>query len=159
MMAKFQVIGFDAFAADLEAAKSLTKDEQKKIIQAGANTLLSSMAQGLILDQRARTGGLLESLRVRMKTKGGTPYAQVGPGGKHHVAHGRDAKGRRGKGAAYDVDAAEVGFVLEYGAPSRNISATHWMENAVEITEKHGGLSDAMQYAFNEILETKGVGQ
>lgn len=154
-MAKMQIVGLDAFKADLEAAKNLTRDEQKKILHAGAEVALNTMRQELMMEGHIRSKGLLNSLKIRMRSKGGKAYAQISPEGKHHVAHARGPKGERGKGAAYDVDAAEVGFVLEYGASSRGIDATHWLENSIALSEKYGGISDAMQQAFNEVLDAK----
>lgn len=162
-MAKLDVQGFNAFEADLEAAKNLTKTEKRKILRAGAETLRDWMRRVIEGHRWVVSGVLRDSIKITMRQKDGEPVAEIGPQGKHHVAHGwGPRKGRsmgRGKGAAYDVDAARVGFVLEFGAPYRNINAWHWMESAEQRATSSGELHAAMQNAFNEVLDAKGVGQ
>lgn len=158
-MAKLDVQGFNAFEADLEAAKNLTEDEQRAILTAGAEVVKEWMQRTISSMGLVLSGMLRESIQIFQKREGGHPYAEVYPKGKHHVAHGYGygPGPRRGKGAPKTVNADEVGFVLEYGAPSRNIPAHHWMETA--ITESEAETTAAMQNAFNEVLDAKGVGQ
>lgn len=158
-MAKLDVQGFNAFKADLEAAKNLTEAETRTILAAGAEVLKEWMqntisSMGLVL-----SGMLRESIKIFQKEEDGRPYAEVYPKGKHHVAHGYGygPGPRRGKGAPKTVDAGEVGFVLEYGAPDRGLNSYHWMETAALRGE--ADITEAMQNAFNGILDAKGVGQ
>lgn len=156
-MARLDVQGFDAFAADLEAAKNLTEEESYTILEAGGEVLKAKMQEtisrmGLILNDVLR-----KSIKIFRKT-GERPYLEVYPSGKHHVTHGYGPDGR-GTGRRRTVDAAEVGFVLEYGAPERNLRAYHWMETAGLRATVSGELTEAMQQAFNEVLDAKGVGQ
>lgn len=154
-MAQLDVQGFDAFAADLEAAKNLTEEESYRILEAGGEVVKAKMQEvisrmGLILGDVLR-----KSIKVFRKSDD-RPYVLIYPDGKHHVTHGYGPEGR-GTGKRRTVNAGEVGFVLEYGAPERNLNAYHWMETAVE--ESAETTTEAMQEAFNEVLAAKGVGQ
>lgn len=159
-MAQLDVQGFNAFKADLEAAKNLTEAETRTILAAGAEVLKEWMqntisSMGLVL-----SGMLRESIKIFQKEEDGRPYAEVYPKGKHHIAHGyayTEFGPARGKGAPKTVDAGEVGFVLEYGAPDRGLNSYHWMETAALRGE--ADITEAMQNAFNEVLDAKGVGQ
>ena len=156
-MAELDIKGFDAFAANLEAARDLSEEEAYRILEAGGDVVKRSMqakltALGLVLSRR-----LVDSIKVVRKVLAGAPYVLIFPQGKHHSYHGRDGKGRRGKGSLKTADASEVAFVFEYGAPSRNIPAYHWMEQA--ITESEDETTEAMQAEFNAILDSKGVGR
>lgn len=154
-MAQLDVQGFDAFAADLEAAKSLTEDEAYRILEAGGEVVKTKMQEvisrmGLVLSDVLR-----KSIKIFRKNDDG-PYVLIYPEGKHHISHGYGPDGR-GTGKRRTVNAGEVGFVLEYGAPERNLNAYHWMERAVE--ESSDETTAAMQAAFDEVLDEKGVGQ
>lgn len=155
-MAQLNVQGFDAFAADLEAAKNLSQDEQYQILEAGGERIKTAMRSKLQALGLHLTGRLAASIETVRKTAD-APYVLIEPKGKHHSYRGRDAKGRRGKGGMKTASAGEVGFVFEYGAPSRGIPAYHWMESAV--TESAEETTAAMQEAFNEVLDAKGVGR
>lgn len=156
-MAKFNVLGFDAFAADLEAAKELSTDEVFSILEAGGAVVLRAMRQKLADLNYVLTGRLRDSIEVVRRPTRGDPAVLIYPRGKHHSYHGRDSKGRRGKGGIEAASASEVGFVLNYGAPSRGIPAFHWMEPAVEFSGPE--TTEAMQEEFNAILDSKGVGR
>lgn len=162
-MAEFNVIGFNAFASDLEAAKALGKDEVYYILEEGGEVVKRAMqtkltALGLVLYRR-----LVDSIKVVRKiagahdVAGGRQFVLIYPQGKHHSYHGRDSKGRRGKGSLKTADAAEVAFAYEYGAPGRHIPAYHWMEQAV--AESEGEAAEVMQAAFDEMLDLMGVGR
>lgn len=155
-MAKLDVQGFDAFSADLEAAKNLTEDEQFKILEAGGEVVKTAMRSKLSELGLRATGRLAESIEIVRKVEE-TPYVLIEPKGKHHSYRGRDEQGRRGKGGRKTATAGEVGFVFEYGAASRHIPAYHWMEKAVEGSTEETTV--AMQNAFNAVLDEKGVGQ
>lgn len=158
-MAKLDVQGFDAFAADLEAAKNLTEEEQRTILTAGAEVLKEWMQRSISSLGLVLSGVLRDSIKIFHKQEDGRPYAEVYPSGRHHVTHGYGPGpgARRGKGSTRTVNAGAVGFVLEYGAPDRGLNAYHWMETAVESSADE--VHDAMQEAFNEVLDAKGVGQ
>lgn len=162
-MAKLDVQGFNAFEADFEAAKNLTKGEIRTILAAGAEVLKERMKQTLVSIGLVDKGTLRDSIRIYRKTESGHPIAEVRPSGTHHMAHGwGPRRGRtmgRGKGAAYPVSNERLGFVLEYGAPYRGINAWHWVETATLRANVNGELDAAMQNAFNEVLDANGVGQ
>lgn len=160
-MAQLDVQGFNAFEADLEAAKNLTEAEAYTILEAGGEVIQAAMraklrALGLVRASAKVVRQLIDSIEI-VRKRDDRPFVLIEPQGKHHQYRGPDAKGKRGKGALKTATADEVGFVLEYGVPSRNIPAHHWMETA--ITESEGDTTEAMQNAFNEVLDAKGVGQ
>ncbi len=156
-MAKFDVVGLDAFKADLEAAQELTVDEKYRILDAGGTVVLQAMQRKLTSIGLVLTGRLSESLGSVRKVEDGTPVVLVYPQGVHHRYRGRDIRGKRGKGLLKTASAAEVGFVLEYGVAQHNIRATHWMEAAVSTSGE--ATTDAMQEAFNAVLDEKGTEQ
>ena len=59
-------------------------------------------------------------------------------------------------GGTRKATADEVGFILEYGAPSRNIPAHHWMENT--INENLDEVHEKLQEGFNTLCDEKGIG-
>lgn len=154
-MAQLDVQGFDAFAADLEAAKNLTEDESYQILEAGGEVVKNAMQQKIVRLGLVRDGILRDSIKM-FRRNDDQPYLLIYPEGEHHITHGYGPNGR-GTGKRRTVNASEVGFVLEYGAAGRAVYAYHWMENAVEGSTEE--TTEAMQEAFNEVLDEKGVGQ
>lgn len=145
-MARFNIQGLDAFEADLRNARNLTESEQRTILAAGGDVLKSWMQRKITSLGLVLSGMLRDSIKVFQRSDMGRPVVEVYPSGKHHVT-----------GTARAVNASEVGFVLEYGVPSRHIRPYHWMESAaLESAEE---TTAAMQEAFNEVLDAKGVGR
>lgn len=165
-MAQLDVQGFDAFAADLEAAKNLTEDEAGRILTAGANIVIQYIQRGLdaVIKHKNDKGVIQhvrDSIKAEIKEDDGQIVAVIGAHGKHHMYNRRlvtKAYARSKHGRTYTVGGdqkpvyqSEVLFMLEYGG-KRN-RAHHVVEKASE--ESSAEVTEAMQAAFNAILDEK----
>jgi len=116
-----------------------------------ANAMLD--AKGAIIVQKEReaaastfkqhTGNLANSFTLNKtlkKDKSGRYYKSVSPVGVHHI-------GKNGK----SISNAEVAFVQNYGAPQRNIKATHFIDKANDAAEAEA--TAAAEEVFNEYIK------
>lgn len=137
-MAKFDG-GFDVLEGlrlSIEDAAKLDGEALFNILEAGALVIVA--AQRRILDSLdlVITGRLRDSLRMIRKGSGPGSFILVYPHGEHH-------KVKSGRSVANN----EVGYVLELGAPHRNIKAYSWMakgneDGADEMVAAQGAVWD-----------------
>lgn len=165
-MAQLDVQGFDAFAADLEAAKSLTDEEAYTILEAGARVVIrwiqAKLDAGIRhVNERGLIKHVRDSLSIDMEDDEGRPVAVIRAHGHHHMYNRRlvtktYANSRHGRtytvgGDTKPVYASEVLFLLEYG--SKHNRALHAVEFGAE--EATAETTAAMQEAFNAVLDAK----
>lgn len=168
-MAKLDVQGFNAFEADLEAAKNLTEDEQRAILTAGAEVVKEWIQRKLDsvikhVNDRGVIQHVRDSLVIGFETDEDRPIAVIRAHGKHHMYNRRlvtKTYKRSKHGRTYTVGGdtkpvyqSEVLFLLEYG--SKHNQAHHSVELAAE--ESAAETTAAMQEAFNAILNSKMAG-
>lgn len=141
-MARFNSVGIDELQLSFAELARLPDNVIDAMLDAGGAVLVAAHKKSLRSLGLVNTGKLAESISAHKKRSGGKRYLLVYPYGQHHTynqrlvtkKYARSKSGRTytvggGKGVASND---EVGFVLEFGAPGRNISSRNWMKRANE---------------------------
>jgi hypothetical protein len=117
-MAGMDIEGLDELIADLQKAGDLSDEVAKEMLEAESQIVIKAHKDELAAQGKRDSGQLI---------------ASVGTSGKVDVrgfSHAIDIypQGVRDDG----VRNAEVGFILEFGAPKKHIPASNWMKKANE---------------------------
>lgn len=117
-MAKLELDGLEGLISDFSKITELPLHIQSDMLMAQADIVIAAQKKEIDILGLKKTGQLKESITKTAKTKtdGLNHYVDVYP------------QGIRKNGMRNE----EVGFILEFGAPSRNIKASKWMESANE---------------------------
>lgn len=127
-MAQFEVNGLESLIKDLESAAENVPELAMDMLTVEADIVEPALKRSIVQEGLVRSGTLRDSIKRRISKAKGTPTIYIGPRGTHHSYMPR--KGKNGT-----VTAGNVGFIAEYGVPSRNISPRPWMANAVEESQ------------------------
>lgn len=120
-MARFSCNDIDGFVLDMAEYAKLPDSTIRSILQSGAEVVRDAHKEA-ISAQLHRTGKLMGSPQIIMKSSGGHPYALIYPQGTHHTY-----RAKKGSGSAPN---AEIGFVHEFGGHGN--PALNWMRTANE---------------------------
>lgn len=154
-MAKFSVNGMDEISASFEQLADLSGRDKLGVIMAGAQVLLRRQKEKIEALFAQRTGDLANSLTIEEKSDDEGAFAYIYPKGKHRGSSTGKRKRKNGRSnGKYSGTNAEVAYILEYGSP-RISPGFHWMETANEEAEDES--LSAMQAAWNDVLDTKGL--
>ena len=119
--------GLENLIRDLEAAAEDLPDLRRTILNAQADLVEPALRSAVGSSGLVRSGKLRDSIR-RSSRKQGTEI-HVGPTGVHHRYLRISGSGKAMSG--------HVGYIHEYGAPSRGIRPKKWMAGAVAgVSEK-----------------------
>lgn len=113
--------GLEDLIRDLEAAAEDLPDLRRTILNAQADLVEPALRSAVGSAGLIRSGKLRVSIR-RSSRKQGTEI-HVGPSGVHHHYLRISGSGKAMSG--------HVGYIHEYGAPSRGIRPKKWMSGAV----------------------------
>ena len=153
-MAQFSFDGVDGLAAGFEKMANLSDQDRMDIIMTAAKLLAERQKQKILDLFTQWSGALANSITIEEKSDEDGVYAHIYLKGKHPGSGTGKRKRKNGRSnGKYSGTNAEIGYILEYGSP--RIAARHWMENANEEAEAE--IVEAMQAAFNDILQTKGL--
>lgn len=135
-MARIDSSGLDELMLSMGELAMLPDSVASEMLQAGGKVFADTLSGKYRSMLGVRTGKLADSIKVsKMKTKEGTRYVTVSPQGTHHTyGNGKIATN------------AEVAFVHEYGAKSRNIAAKGIMRAAKEESEESATAAEAQVY-------------
>ena len=144
-MAGFETTGIEGLALSLEEVADLPEDVLLKMLEAEGEVVRGAQEKRLkALTFTDETTGQLEdsiSMTHRLKRdRSGTPGISVYPGGVR-----RDGKTRN----------AEVGFLVEHGAPRRGIAPRQWMRVANEESAEEAAAAAGAVY--ERYLREKGL--
>ncbi len=145
-MAKFNAEGVEGLELSLKEFSEIPDAVVEEILSAGADVVVKAQREKIRELGLVDTGKLEQSIKSFSKVgrRGGfrSRYFLVYPYGKHGTWNRRAVtkKYKRSKhGRTYTVGGDtkavtnnDVGFVLEFGAPKRNIKAYQWMRKANE---------------------------
>lgn len=135
-MARIESNGLDELMLSMGELAELPDSVASEMLQAGGAIVADAQRSKYRSMLGVRTGKLADSIKVsKMKTKDGGRYVTVSPQGTHHTY---------GKGKI--ATNAEVAFVHEYGAKSRNISAKGIMRAANEESAESAAAAEAQVY-------------
>lgn len=130
-MANFKVNGLDGLTLSLQQIAEIPEDVQYSILEAGADIVKSTQTAKVRAAGLVKSGRLARSIEAQRKalsigSSNPAPGIVVYPTGTYP----REARRKKGKGKPKPVRVAEVGFILNFGAPYRHIRARSWVDNA-----------------------------
>lgn len=126
---------------DLGRAADSTPELREAMLHAQADILEPALRSRLNSLGLVKTGKLMDSIGRTRGRKG--EVLLVGPSGVHHRYIRRSGSG--------EVRSGHVGYVHEYGAPSRGIRPKGWMSGAVMSVA--GKAVDAAEKVHDEYLK------
>lgn len=143
-MARMIVEGYDALLAGLEDMINSLPELRDAILEAEADTAEPIIRQGVLVAGLKRTGTLHRSIKRKRTSYHGTPVIRIGPSGTHH----RYIPRRGNNGVA---TSGYVGYIHEYGNPSRGIRGRKWLSNAVALAKAPA--YDAAEAVYDEYMK------
>lgn len=139
-MARLSVIGLDEFMNDLEEVAKLPDGVVFEILNKQAEVVEKAQANKITELGLVDTGQLRDSIsRSAVRSGGASRYLEVFPQGERRYG-GRNA---------------EVGFIQEYGAPGRHITAKSWMYDANEECAEE--TTEAALKVYDNYLKSKNL--
>ncbi len=123
-MARMEVVGADTLLAGLDGMARDLPQLRDDILKAEADIIETAIKGSIAEAGAVRSGRLLRSTS-RRKTKSAI---RIGPNGEHH-------RYLPSKGKSGIVTAGYVGYINEYGLPSRGIKARKYMQIALKRNE------------------------
>lgn len=156
-MAKISFNGMDAISASFEELANVTDDDRKYVLQAGARVFAERQIAQIKTWFTQRSGQLANSVAVQLRGSDDSLCARIFFKGKRKDSDEKERRQRKLRRSRSDDNLGEtnteVAYILNYG--SSRIKATHWLEYANEDVEPEA--MDAMKYAWDEVLESKGL--
>lgn len=140
-MARFDTSGIDDIIKDLTEMGEDIGPTADKMLMAGAEEVKKAWKAAAEKHGLRDTGQMIDSIGYPKKPKNidGIRSIDIYPQGKN-----RDG-----------VRNAEVAFIQNYGAPHRNIKATHFVDDADKASAEP--VQHAMEEIYNEFLREKGM--
>lgn len=140
-MPRMEIDGLDDLIRDLQAAAEIPDSVMSDMLKSEADIIVDAQKGKINSLGLVDSGQLLESIRIdgSMKKDASGRYVDVYP------------QGTRKNG----VRNAEVGFIHEYGAPGRHISAKNWMKQANEGAADEA--NDAAAEVYDNFLKSKNL--
>lgn len=144
--ASFTAQGIEGLLLSMEEFASIPDGVIEEMLDAGSAVAVEAHKKKIQSLGLVDTGALRESIKAHKKSGGAKNgwkrHVLVYPTGKHG-AYNRKAKTKEYKNSKHgrtytvggdtkDVTNGEVGFIHEFGAPKRGISAKQWMRTANE---------------------------
>lgn len=112
--------------SDLERFANAVPEMAADMLKAQADVVEPALKQGLSSDGLVQTGRLKDSIGRTTRKRGQMIY--LGPTGEHH-------KYVTKAGRANVLRAGHLGYILEHGAPGRNIRGRNWMTKTIVKTQ------------------------
>ena len=143
-MARLETNGLDEAFFTLEELANIPEDVIHDMLDAEAEVVIEAQKKELDKLGLVDTAKMRDSIKAdkKMRKKGLVRYINVYPHGVHHRYRARMVtktykRSKSGRTYTYGggikkSNNAEVAFIHEYGAPSRNIPAKQWMRKANE---------------------------
>lgn len=162
-MAKFNVIGLGELQLSLEEVADMPEEIKDKMLEAGAAVGVKALKQSISSLGIVDTEQLYNSIKpTKPKTdKDGNRVLYVYPQGtRKKISAGIRLRrvtisGGRRTSSSKKTRNADVGFVLEFGAPKRGIRARHWMRSAIESFADEA--TQKQRAVYDEWLNSKGL--
>lgn len=143
-MARFDVSGADAFLAGLEDMIEDLPQLRDEILEAEADVIEPALRQSIADTRLIRSNKLKNSIKRRKGKSAGVPVIWIGPSGEHH-------RYLPGAGKSGIVSAGRVGYIGEYGIPSRGIHGREWLRKGIERSQDKA--FDAAEAVYDKHLK------
>lgn len=124
-MARMEVSGCDALISGLEDMLKSAPQIRDAILDAEADVIEPAVRKSILDERVYRSGNLYRSIARKKGKLAGIPVIRIGPEGEHH-------RYLPSSGKSGIVVSGYVGYIHEYGVPSRGIKARRFLEKAVE---------------------------
>lgn len=162
-MAKFNVTGLGELQLSLEEVAGMPEEIKDKMLEAGAAVGVKALKQSISSLGIIDTKQLHDSITAgQPKTdKNGVRVLYVYPRGSRKDTYVGmklrrvSIKGKRKNGTSVKMTNADVGFIMEFGAPKRGIRARHWMRSAIESFADEA--TQKQRAVYDEWLNSKGL--
>lgn len=141
---KIDFKGMDEVGLSFKELANTPDDVKREMVQAGSEVLIRAERRMITALGMVKTGQLRDSIAAKEKKKKDTSditYTVYPKGNRKKV-------GKEKKAATN----AEVGFIHEYGLPSKNIAAKQWMAKAVK--EATDDVVDAEMAIYDRYLKS-----
>ena len=162
-MAKFNTIGLDDLQMSFEEWANFPDEVKDEILEAGATVAIKALKQSISSLGIIDTKQLHASIKAtKPKTdKYGNRILYVYPQGtRKKISSGTklshvSIRGRIKSGTGKKTRNADVGFIMEFGAPHRGIPARQWMRTAIERNADE--IVEAERKVYDGWLNSKGL--
>lgn len=168
-MAKFNATGIEGLMLSFEEFSEIPDEVVEEMLDAASDVVVDAHKKKIQSVGLVDTGTLRDSIKAHKKAGGAKNgwkrYVLVYPTGKHGTynrqektkAYKRSKHGRTYTvgGDVKDVTNSEVGFIHEFGAPQRGISAKQWMRDANE--ECADDVENAELEVYDKYLKSKNL--
>lgn len=143
-MAELTISGITGLVEDLEHLAANTPTLRTEILQAEADVIEPAVRNGVMDAGLVQTGKLRTSIGRTNTTLHGGRVIKIGPSGEHHRYF--PSKGKSGIARA-----GHIGYIHEYGVPTRGMKARRWMSKAIE--KSAGKAYDAGAAAYDQYMQ------
>lgn len=143
-MARFEVSGLDAMMAGLEDMARDIPQLRDAILEAEADVIEPGLRRSIADERLVRTAKLQGSIKRRRMMSAGVPVIRIGPSGEHHrflPSHGKSGI----------TSAGYVGYIGEFGVPSRGIKGREWLKKGIE--RNSGAAFDAADAVCDKFMK------
>ena len=147
-MATIETSNLDDLIHSLDGAADQMQQLCDSLLEAQADVVQPALSRSIANEGLIGETGRLKDSISRRKTKSGI---RIGPKGEHH----RYVPSGRRPGANGIVTAGYVGYIHDYGIPSRGIPAAKWLEKGVE--KSLGQAYNAAAAAVDDFLKNNNL--
>ena len=164
-MAEFKATGADDLELSLQEIAEIPDNIVQDMLAAAGEVVVAAQKRMIMRLGLVDTGKLLNSIKPFAKRSRGKPYVLIYPSGKHGSRNRRLVtktykRSKHGRtytvgGDIKEVTNAEVGFILEFGAPKKGIRAKQWMRKANE--ESADAMVEAEFTVYDRWLKSKNL--
>lgn len=143
-MARLEVSGLDALLAGLDDMAEKTPQLRDDILKAEADVIEPALRRSIVDERLVRSSKLRDSIKRRTVKYGGIPAIRIGPVGEHHRY--MPSRGKSGV-----VNTGYIGYIGEYGIPSRGIRGREWLRKGIEKSQ--GQAFDAAEAVYDNYMK------
>lgn len=146
-MATIEMTGITNLCNGLGSLEKAFPSAEKTVLSAEVEVVEVYLKQSVTQSALIRSGRLRDSIAGNVRTYGSGLRGVIGPTGEHHryTPSGRNPK------ADGIARSGHIGYIHNYGIPSRGIPAREWAEKAVE--KGQGPALEAAEKAYDEFLK------
>lgn len=146
-MATLEMTGITSLCNGISSLAKDFPSVGKAILNAEVEVMENQLKQSLSQSGLIRTGRLRDAVSGDVREYGSRLRSVVGPTGEHHK-YSPSGKNPKADGIARS---GHIGYIHNYGVPSRGIPAREWAEKAVE--KGQGPAMDAAEKVYDEFLK------
>lgn len=144
-MATIEVSSVTSVIEDIDKIARHAPSARKMVLTAMADVFEPALRNAIRSEGLVRSGTLLESVERSERGFLREPILYIGPTGEHHRYFPK-----RGKSGI--VRSGHVGYIQNYGLPSKHIRARNFIEKAIRLSDER--VNNAAEKAYDEFLKS-----